>query len=216
MSVAAQEAYVCFTPEDSTMTFYYDTLRSTRPGTTFSANIDGNRTIWSRNGICPAVAQVVFDPSFVNFTPRTTGYLLEDMRNWRSIIGMEYLNTSQVKSMHWMFKDCRKLTSIDLSHLNTENVTNMNRMFMSCESLTSIDLSNFNTENVITMGYLFSGCQSLTSIDLTPLNTANVTNMEHMFSSCQSLTNIDLSPLNTANVTNMSGMFSWCLGLTNH
>ena len=38
MSAVAQEAYVVYTSEDSTLTFYYDTQRSARPGVTYDLN----------------------------------------------------------------------------------------------------------------------------------------------------------------------------------
>ena len=38
MSAMAQEAYVVYTSEDSTLTFYYDTQRSARPGVTYDLN----------------------------------------------------------------------------------------------------------------------------------------------------------------------------------
>ena len=197
MSAAAQEAYTCFTPEDSTFTFYYDDLRSTRPGTTYSANTGGNSPSWYYDGTCKKVALVVFDPSFADARPTKPAQWFKDFANLRSIIGMEYLNMSEVTAVGWMFSGCKKLESIDLSHFNTANSTSLNRLFMGCASLTSIDLSNFNTANATDMGYMFCGCENLTSINLSYLNTANVTNMEHMFGSCKSLTSIDLSPLNT-------------------
>ena len=34
----AAEAYACYTPSNTTLTFYYDNQRSSRPGTTYNAN----------------------------------------------------------------------------------------------------------------------------------------------------------------------------------
>ena len=48
----------------------------------------------------------------------------------------------------YMFKDCNKLTSIDLSSLVGENIKNIDSMFDSCNNLKFIDLSNFNTSSV--------------------------------------------------------------------
>ena len=205
MSAMSQEAYVCFTPEDSTMTFYFDDLRSTRTGTTYSANTGGNRPSWYYDGTCRKVALVVFDPSFADARITRPAQWFVDFTNMRSIIGMEYWDMSEATSVSWMFSGCKSLTSIDLSHFNTANSTSLNRLFMGCESLTSIDLSNFNTDKVTDMSYMFGGCSGLTSLDLSPLNTENVTTMEHMLSGL-GLTSIDLSPLNTSKVKNMSGM----------
>jgi len=59
--------------------------------------------------------------------------------------------------MNYMFYECDKLLSIDLSNFNTNNVTNMIRMFSYCSSLTCLNLSNFNTNNVNNMSYMFVG-----------------------------------------------------------
>ena len=47
-------------------------------------------------------------------------------------------------NINYMFMDCNKLLSIDLSNFNTNNITNMSSMFSGCSSLTSLNLSNFN------------------------------------------------------------------------
>ena len=60
-------------------------------------------------------------------------------------------------NMNYMFYECDKLLSIDLSNFNTNNVTNMIRMFSYCSSLTCLNLSNFNTNNVNNMSYMFVG-----------------------------------------------------------
>ena len=126
MSAMSQEAYVCFTPEDSTMTFYYDDLRSSRTGTTYNAYTDGNKPRWYYDGFNLKTARVVFDPSFADARPTRTGQWFSDFKNLKTITGMEYLNMSQVNYVGWMFCYCNKLESIDLSHFNTSNVTSLN------------------------------------------------------------------------------------------
>lgn len=68
-----------------------------------------------------------------------------DFRNLKSITGLEYLNTTNVKSMRQMFSFCKALTSLDITHLKTNTVTDMSVMFYTC-GVSSLDLSNFNTE----------------------------------------------------------------------
>ena len=81
------------------------------------------------------------------------------------------------------------LTQINFNNnFNTSNVTNMSEMFKDCRSLTSLDLSSFNTSNVTTMSGMFVLCSSLTSLDLSCFNTANVTDMRSMFLNCSKLT----------------------------
>ena len=123
-------------------------------------------------------------------------------------------NTTNVTDMFGMFKNCRSLTSLDVSNFNTSNVTNMSYMFYGCRSLTSLDVSNFNTSNVTNMGSMFDGCSGLTSLDLSNFNTSNVTDMIYMFYGCSGLTSLDLSNFNTSNLSYTSRMFGYCTNLT--
>jgi surface protein len=101
---------------------------------------------------------------------------------------MNYLNTSEVTNMSWMFTNCKKLTSLDLSHFNTSKVTNMNSMFGACWGLTSLDLSSFNTSKVTNMYNMFYNCPDLRTIYVgNGWSTAAVTNSTNMFTNCTSL-----------------------------
>ena len=123
-------------------------------------------------------------------------------------------NTAKVTDMSNMFVNCSKLTSLDVTKFNTGNVTDMGYMFYNCSALTSLDVTNFNTMNVTNMRFMFYGCSSLTSLDVTKFNTEKVTNMNRMFYNCSKLTSLDVTNFNTENVTNMSYMFSSCSALT--
>ena len=207
--------YTCYTPENTTLTFYYDNQRSSRTGTTYDLNTGYNYPSWYDDGTNRNVTRVVFNSSFAAARPKTTSNWFLEMENLQSITGMSYLNTSEVTNMQNMFTHCNKLTSLDLSHFNTAKVTSMRYLFSFCYELTSLDLSSFSTANVTDMGDMFSGCTGLTSLDLSSFNTAKVTNMYRMFSGCTGLTNLDLSGFNTFQVIQMSGMFNDCSGLRN-
>ncbi len=208
LSEHAIEAYAVYTPSNTTMTFYYDNLRSTRSGRSYSLRDDEDDTEWFEDETCYDVTRVVFDPSFANARPVSTANWFGEMFELQSISGMNYLNTSQVTTMYCMFGNCSKLTSIDLSHFNTAKVTNMMYLFSGCSSLTSLNLSTFNTANVTNMLSMFSACSGLTSLNVSNFNTAKVTNMQGMFRGCTKLTSLDLSNFNTAKVTDMSYMFA--------
>ena len=154
----AQEAYAVFTEADSTLTFFYDELRTTRIGTTY--DLDNNHS-WLENS--DDISRVVFDLSFAAVRPTSTSRWFSYMWELASIDGIAYLNTSSVTDMDRMFQGCNYLESLDLSGFNTENVTNMGGMFEGCSSLESLDLSSFNTENVTNMTGMFGGCYSLES-----------------------------------------------------
>ena len=157
---------------------------------------------------------VIFDSSFSSARPKSCAKWFCEMENLKTIINIEYLNTSNVTYMDYMFYGCKSLTNLDVSEFKTSNVKDMSCMFDGCESLTSLDVSGFNTSNVTDMSYMFSGCESLTSLDVSGFNTSNVTDMSYMFSGCSGLTSLYISGFNTSNVKDMSFMFSGCKSLT--
>ena len=183
-----REAYVCYTAENTTLTFHYDYLRETRSGTTYDLNTGDDKPGWTKDETCANVTQVVFKPSFAYVRPTSTYDWFSRMENLRSIEGFEFLNTSEVTEMSWMFYNCKHLTSIDVRGFNTEKVTSMLFMFASCSALTILDLSSFNTSLVTNMGYMFSGCSNLTTIYVSDAwTTEAVTEYEDMFYDCVKL-----------------------------
>ena len=180
--------YACYTPSNTTLTFYYDNQRSSRTGTTYDLNTGSNDTGWDTDGTKTSVTKVVFDPSFAGARPTTTYDWFYGMTNLQSITGMSYLNTSEVTNMGWMFMECSKLTSLDVSHFNTSKVTDMNQMFCYCTGLTNLDLSNFNTSKVTDMGAMFYNSTNLRTIYVgSGWSTAAVTSSTNMFNNCTSL-----------------------------
>ena len=158
------EAYVHLSTDKTTLTFYYDTLRADRNGTTW-----GIRD-WDAFFSCPAwagdfnprsttVLTAVFDASFRDFRSTTTEGWFYELNLLERIEGLEHLNTSQVTSMGWMFKGCGSLTSLDLSRFDTSKVTDMRGMFYSCESLTTIYCNSSWSDRL--SDDMFSGCNSL-------------------------------------------------------
>jgi surface protein len=209
-----KEAYACYTSSNKTLTFYFDSQRSSRTGTSYSLNTADNYPGWYTDGNNASVTKVVFNSSFANARPTTTYCWFLNMQNLQSITGMSYLNTSEVTNMYGMFGYCTSLTSVDLSHFNTSKVTNMSCMFAFCGSLTSLDLSHFNTSNVTEMAIMFALCESLTSLDLSHFNTSNVTNMVNMFQGDSNLRTVYVgNGWSTAAVTASDYMFYNCTSL---
>ena len=183
-----KEAYACYTPSNTTLTFYYDKQRNSRTGTTYDLNTGTYVTGWETDGTNANVTKVVFDPSFADARPTTTYDWFYEMANLQSITGMSYLNTSEVTHMGWMFGNCTKLTSLDVSHFNTSQVVSMKGMFQQCSSLTSLDLSSFNTSKVTIMHSMFNKCSNLRTVYVgNGWTTAAVTSSNNMFSDCTSL-----------------------------
>ena len=212
------EAYAVYTPSNTTLTFYYDGIRGSRPGTTYDLTLP-DTSIWPGwyfdYDTQAAVTRVVFDLTFSSVRPQTTYAWFSGMSNLTTITGMkEYLNTSEVTNMNNMFSGCSSLTSLDVSGFNTSNVEYMASMFYGCSNLKNLDLSSFNTSQVQFMNYMFSYCRKLQSVNLSSFNTSNVVEMSGMFIECNKLASVDLSSFNTSNVTNMHNMFLYCSNLT--
>ena len=210
------EAYVHLSEDQKTLTFYYDTLRAERDGTTWGirdTKDDYGTPAWAANWESPntTVLTAVFDASFRDFRPTTTAGWFTYLQSLKSIEGIEHLNTTEVTEMKLMFYHCQSLTVLDLSDFDTLKVTDMGDMFYRCESLTSLDLSNFDTSKVENMREMFKGCESLRTLDLSSFNTSKVEMMDGIFSGCESLTALDLSSFDTSKVVLMHSMFSYLL-----
>ena len=134
------------------------------------------------------IKHIVLDKSFETFSPTTLNNFFANLTKLETITGLEYLNTVNVTDMSFLFHDCQKLTSLDLSHFNTANVTNMSSMFDGCTGLTSLDVTNFNTTNVTNMSYMFFGCRRLKEIYVSDKFVTNsVQSSVEMFLGCSSL-----------------------------
>ena len=156
------EAYACYTPENTTLTFYYDKQRSTREGTTYDLNEGSDAPIWYTDGTNPSVTQVAFDASFADARPTSTKDWFRDMSEIQSISGLEYLNTENVTDMTSMFYGCSGITSLDLSSFNTRVVILSTGMFMNCNNLITIYASDeWSTQYTMAHSGMFTGCTSL-------------------------------------------------------
>lgn len=148
------------------------------------------------------------------FANSNSSSLFAYFTNVKEIENLNFLNTSQVTDMSFMFSNCVSLVDINLESFDTSNVINMNGMFMmygqSYSSLKRIDLSGFDTSRVTDMTDMFVCNTSLEYLDLSNFNTANVTNMFHMFARCEKLKVLNLSNFDTSNVANMTFMFGGC------
>ncbi|WP_250865296.1 BspA family leucine-rich repeat surface protein [Enterococcus faecalis] len=130
-----------------------------------------------------------------------------------SIERLDYLDTSQVTDMSYMFTNCTGLQTLDVSNFDTSQVTNMSMMFYNCRGLQTLDVSNFETSQVTDMSYMFDACSGLQTLDVSNFETSQVTDMSSMFDACSGLQTLDVSNFDTSQVTNMSSMFYGCSGL---
>ena len=99
-----------------------------------------------------------------------------------------------------MFESC-PLTSIDLSFLKGgRGIMYTNGMFKNCKKLKSVDFPNLETYTLFETSEMFLGCSELTSINLTNLATPQIYNVSKMFSGCVNLKYLDIIKFNTENL----------------
>ena len=232
--IVEKVAQAIWTKGNTTLTFIYDE-KVYKEGDLFNGQIvtnvwndkcedyeDGSiyKTYWNceyykwNDDVRTSLTRAEFDKSFADFTLADTRGWFSECVELRTIKGLQYLKTDQVRMMDDMFLDCCNLTSLDVSHFNTGNVRSMLRMFQNCSRLTALNLSSFNTSNVTNMSWMFDSCSSLTSLDVSNFNTSNVLNISGMFRSCSSLSSLDVKHFNTSKVMYMNMMFHGCSKLT--
>ena len=218
-AVDKAQAYACYDASSHTLTFCYgidhpdcDTAYVVKE------NFNGKFPGWllaESNDENKRVVSVVFDKSFRDFKPTS-------LRDWfygccylESVSGIENLDASMVKTMDTMFRDCERLTSIDLSGLDVHNVTDFGYVFYNCNNLTSVNLSAFDTSKATYISGMFYNCEQLRTLDLSSFSTANVEYIGGMFKNCSSLQTIYVtSKFSTQNVLgDASDMFEGCTNL---
>ncbi len=197
--------------DQATLTFKQGTL-PLGSSIVWDAENTGSEPGWLSNN--SRVRTVVFDESFADARPTSCALWFRGASTLTTIVGLEYLNTSEATSMAEMFRNCQQLTTLDLSTFDTKNVTDMNYMFYNDKGLKSLNVSSFNTSKVENMSYMFGFCSALQSLDVSGFNTSEVKSMPAMFMSCLNLTQLDMSNFNTSKVTDMLGVFFNCASLT--
>ena len=135
-----------------------------------------------------------------------------------------YMNSDSSRMFEWLYNlSGIDIYANDESYVkwDTSKVKNMSRMFKDCESLADRiwPLWTWDTSSVEDMSSMFAWCYKLQ--ELSPLetwNTSSVEDMSSMFSHCDEYKNctsdsmINISPLsnwNTSSVEDMSSMFEW-------
>lgn len=154
-----------------------------------------------------SIRSVTFEPSFAKVRPLTTQAWFKEMDILDTIVGLQYLNTSEVTSMSSMFFKCINLKSLNLNNFDTSKVTNMSYMFDGCSNLEELYLENFNTANVTDMSYMLYRCSNLKVFNPENFNVSKVYYMTSMFEGCTSLEELNLKIWDTSSVIDMDYMF---------
>ena len=97
---------------------------------------------------------------------------------------------------------------IGIENLDVSNVTTMERMFRNCKKLETLDLHKWNVSNVENMLQLFNGCRSLKTLNIDGWNMKNVTNIQYMFNSCEVLEGTIALTFDSTKITTYTGTFN--------
>ena len=215
---AGEKTYARYDSSDSSLTFFK------RNASYANGQTDGSLTYYTNfvgdylNANELPWHEIREDVETVRFEdvirPAGTQYWFYNFKNLKTIENLQYLDTSDVTWMGFMFANCLALETLDVSKLNTSKVEYMENMFRWCKSLKKLDLSHFDTSNVLDMSYMFYAVENIKELDLSSFKTDKVLNMAYMFCQSSTLGTIDLSSFNVSNVSNMQGMFGYCPRLT--
>ena len=141
--------------------------------------------------------------------------LFGGFKKLKTIEGLKYFDTSNVKSMASMFFNCLSMEVIDLTDFDTSNVTDMSSMFRfgvgygvgSSASLREIKgLEDFDTSKVTNMDRMFDGSSIVNFEGVEYFNTSNLKTMVSMFSHT-GVTKLDLSNWDTSNLRDANQAF---------
>lgn len=145
--------------------------------------------------------------------------LFANFKNVEQYIGLEKIDTSQVRMMDMVFYNNISLTTLDLSGWDTSSVVWMNNLFGVAVPLSSklvtLNLSGWDTSQVTDMTNMFIYTSSLkTVIGLDKFNTKKVTRMFNMFCGA-GFTVLDISNFSSASLVDMGAMFAVMPNVTN-
>ena len=152
--------YVVQSTDYTTVVFYADGAPGNKQGKVYYVPLDGGHPTWIGSGHPGDVTNAKFDISFVNARPISTYSWFQVMNKLTTIENLVYLNTSEVTDMKYMFANCSRLKTLELSNFNTEKVTTMKGMFSGCSSLTTIYAGDWNTDAVTESSNMFSDCST--------------------------------------------------------
>ncbi|MGN1375430.1 MAG: BspA family leucine-rich repeat surface protein, partial [Prevotella sp.] len=221
-ALAAQEktSYVVFSGDSLTMTFYHDSQSDSRAAdaaNVYSLEVEEGSSLdspWQTDLLIKTITKAVFDASFADARPTLTNGWFRNAEQLEQIEGIEYLNTSEVTSMRYMFCGCKRLKQIDLSHFNTSMCASFTSMFDGCESLVSIDASSFDTHKTTSWSMMFANCTSLKDVNLSSFYTFLGRYFSNMFVNCTSLNTLNIEQFRFRELCDISDMFNGCTGLT--
>ena len=172
-----------------------------------SADITNSTTIpWSSQKT--SIKKVSFENKV---TPTYIKSWFNGCTNLTEVNNIEYLDTSNVTNMEFMFQNCKKLIEIDIGCFDASKVTNMYAMFKGCSNLENLNMTGFKTSptNRVNVEEAFWDCNKVNEIDFSGISY--VGSMYGTFRGCRALSTLDLN--HVKGVTHLGGAFMDCRNL---
>ena len=126
---------------------------------------------------------------------------------------MSNFDTHLVTSFAGMFRQCFKVSSIDVSNFSTSAATAMDYMFAYLYTIESLDVSNFVTTNLTKSNYMFYQCRNIKSLDVHNFNMSKVTDIQYMFAGCYNLRSLNIHGWNMPLLTICRNLVESCCTL---
>lgn len=146
--------------EDKTLYVRFDRKRY---GKYCCLNVDGslpNKKVLDNKAI---VEKIVIDKSMLKYKPKTIAKWFENCYRVKTIVGLNNINTEEVKYAYSLFKNCIHLENINFKDLDFPKCENFNSFCDGCENLVKFNGPNIEAPyNVIAP---FKGCNKLNTFN---------------------------------------------------
>lgn len=119
---------------------------------------------WQQINASFTIRSIILDASIKNARPTSLAYWFTDFNKISTVYNLNYLNTSDVEDMSFLFAGCCNITTIDISQFNTAKVTDMSNMFSGCKRIKTLDITHFDMNKLNGTDNMFYQCDSLQTI----------------------------------------------------
>ena len=137
-----QTGYAELSEDGKTMTFKYDIFDDLSwtgtPIPIYKLNSGTGKPEWVDHAA--NVTKVVFEERFAFVRPTSCYQWFNGLTKLASFTGLKYLNTSEVTNMAYMFQNCKKLTSLDISTFTLKSGVTSTSMLKNCTALKKLSI----------------------------------------------------------------------------
>ena len=104
-------------------------------------------------------------------------YFMRDSMGFNILLSNKTVRIVDLCSFNELFQYCNsllKFDSYDFPKIDMSNVQSLDYTFRSCKKLRQVDLSGFNLKSLVSMKGTFQGCSELFRVNLSGINFGNV------------------------------------------